>query len=78
MLKRAHQTSFVAFNKRRNYNDNPDMKRWVGSSISSSINHPESEDKIQVKLSKKFLKAVSPSKNYQVPSTTNDFFNPKD
>ena len=55
------------------------MKRWVGSTISTSINHPESDERIQVKLSKKFLAAAtSPNKNYQVPSTTNDFFNSKD
>ena len=54
------------------------MKRWVGSSIADSINHPESEEKIQVKLSKKFLQKTSPMKQYQVPSTTNEFFNPKD
>ena len=54
------------------------MKRWVGSTISTSINHPESDERIQVKLSKKFLKATSPNESYQVPSTTNDFFNPKD
>lgn len=54
------------------------MKRWVGSTISTSINHPESDERIQVKLSKKFLKATSPNESYQVPSATNDFFNPKD
>ena len=67
----------VELNKRRNYNDKEDMKRWVGSTISNSFVHPEL-DKVQVKLSKKFLKNASLTKNFNVPSPSTDFFNPKD
>ena len=74
---RADPTPIVPqYNKKRNYNDKEEMARWVGTTIGQSFRGPEL-DKVQVKLSKKFLKHVNPKlTTYKVPSTTNDFFNP--
>ena len=63
-------------NKKRNYGDKEEMKRWVGSTIGGSFKSPEL-DKVQVKLSKKFLNKVDPA-SFKVPSASDDFFNPVD
>ena len=76
MIKADPTPIVPQYNKKRNYNDKEEMKRWVGTTIGQSFRGPEL-DKVQVKLSKKFLKSVNPKLNtYKVPSTTNDFFNP--
>ena len=72
-MSRGDPTPLVDRNRRRSYNAKEEMQRWVGSSIADSFKGPE-VDKVQVKLSKKFLKMANPKQNtYKVPSTMNNF-----
>ena len=73
-MQRVDPSPLVDHNRRRSYNEKEEMQRWVGSTIADSFKGPET-DKVQVKLSKKFLKIANPKQNtYKVPSTMNNFF----
>ena len=72
-MSKGDPTPLMDHNRRRSYNEREEMQRWVGSTIADSFKGPE-VDKVQVKLSKKFLKMAQPKQNtYKVPSTMNNF-----
>ena len=73
-MQRHDPTPLLNYNRRRGYNSQVEMQRWVGSSIAESIKGPE-VDKVQVKLSKRFYKMGNPNRSaYKFPSTMNSFF----
>ena len=72
-MQRGDPSPLVDHNRQRSYNEKEEMQRWVGSTIGESFKGPD-VDKVQVKLSKKFLKTSNPKQNsYKVPSTMNNF-----
>ena len=63
-MQRLNEQSFVQRNKRRTFNKNELMKRWVGTSI--NFEEPQVE-KISVKPNKKIVRQAAVSHKLSVP-----------
>jgi len=68
LLKRLNERSFISKNKKRTYNKDDQMARWVGSSF--DLNEPML-DKINVKNSKKIMRRAAVHDADKVPTVPN-------
>ena len=74
LMQRLNEQSFVQRNKRRTFNKNELMKRWVGTSI--NFEEPQVE-KISVKPNKKIVRQAAVSHKLSVPDLIESQYNYK-